>query len=115
MKEHLAGRKSGVYDVASVHYWRKVIGGSICLFHKDKLIVGEGKLVDGLLPYSGGETSPETGTRYASELHFDHSSIRVYGRYLSFEEAEKLLGKGLTWRGVQKLTPDDYALIQKAT
>ncbi len=111
--EDLAGSEKGVYDVASAYYWRKIISGSVCLFHKDKLIVGEGRLVDSLLPYSGGETSPETGIRYAGEIHFDPTSIRVFGKHLSFAAVEKLLGKRLTWRSIQKLTSGDYDLIQK--
>ena len=76
------------------------------------MIVGEGKLIGGLMPYSGKETSPQTGNRYAGVVNFDPASIKVYKKPIAFSEAEKLLGKKLTFRGIQRLTVKDYNLIQ---
>ena len=107
-------RHDGEYAVASDHYWRNVIPGSICLFQKKKTIVGEGKMIGGLLPYAGTAVSPETGRRYAGMVNFDPDSIEVYDKSISFDEVERLLGKTLTFRGIQKLTRKDYEIIHKA-
>jgi len=104
--------QGGVYHVASAHYWRNVVPGSVCLFHKDKQIVGEAKLVEGYKPYHGKEISPVTGKPYTGTVRFDTASVRVYKRPLSFSEAEGLLGKTLTWRAIQRLTVQDYAKIK---
>lgn len=106
--------RDGEYAVASDHYWRNVISGSICLFHKDKTIVGDGKMLGGLMPYPGKKVSPQTGRRYAGIVHFDPASIKVYERPITFSEAEKLLGKGLTFHGIQRLTQEDLVMIRKA-
>ena len=106
---------NGEYAVASQHYWRNVIPDSTCLFQKKKTIVGEGKMVGGVVSYSGIEISPQTGRRYAGMVHFDPTSIKVYKKPISFAEAEKLLGKTLTFRGMQKLTAKDYEIIHKAS
>jgi hypothetical protein len=113
--EDLRNRLNGEYLVASPHYWRNVVPGSICLFHKNKMIVGEGKLVGGLIPYHGGEVSPQTGKLYAGVVHFDSASITLYKEPISFSTAEKLLGKTLTFRGIQRLTQKDYDRIQHAS
>jgi hypothetical protein len=107
--------KDGKYLVASPHYWRNIVPGSTCMFHKDKLIIGEAKMVVGLMPYHGSETSPQTMRVYAGVVHFDPASIKVYATPVSFSEAEKLLGKTLTWRAVQRLTWEDYSRIRKAS
>ncbi len=107
--------KNGEYLVASPHYWRNIVPGSTCMFHKDKLIVGEAKMVGGLMPYPGSETSPKTMRVYAGVVHFDMTSIEVYATSVSFSEAEKLLGKTLGWRAVQGLTWEDYSRIRKAS
>lgn len=106
--------RDGVYLVASTHYWRNVTPDSVCLLHKDKLIVGEGRLNGGLQQYRGRKTSPVTGAVFAGELDFDPASIRVYPKPVSFEQTERLLGKTLTWRGLQRLTTEDYARIRTA-
>lgn len=106
--------KDGIYAVATQYYWRNVIPESTCLFQKKKTIVGEGKMLGGVLPYSGKDISPQTSRRYAGEVHFDPASIKVYKKSISFTEAESLLGKTLTFRGMQKLTLKDYEIIHKA-
>ncbi len=106
---------NGEYAVASQYYWRNVIPDSTCLFQKKKTIVGEGKMVGGVVSYSGIGISPQTGRRYAGMVHFDPVSIKVYKKPISFAEAEKLLGKTLTFRGMQKLTLKDYEIIHKAS
>lgn len=103
--------RDGLYAVASSHYWRNVIPDSMCLFQKDKTVVGEGKMLGGLMPYSGTEVSPETGRLYAGVVHFDPTSIKVYEAPISFVALEKLLGKTLTFRGIQRLTRKDYEII----
>jgi hypothetical protein len=105
----------GEYAVASQYYWRNVIPDSTCLFQKKKTIVGEGKMVGGLVSYSGIGISPLTGRRYAGMVHFASTSIKVYKKPISFTEAEKLLGKTLTFRGMQKLTAKDYEIIHRAS
>jgi len=107
--------KDGIYAVATQYYWRNVIPGSTCIFQKKKTIVGEGKMLGGVESYSGIEISPQTGRLYAGEVHFDPASIQVYKKPLSFIEAEKLLGHGLTFRGMQKLTLRDYETIHKVS
>jgi hypothetical protein len=111
MRDYL-GKNGGEYNVASAHYWRNVVPCSVCLFHKNKKIVGEARLVEGLKPYTGEEKSPVTGKPYAGTVRFDPASVRVYQRPLSFSEAEGLLGKPLTWRAIQRLTLQDYTKIQ---
>jgi hypothetical protein len=116
LKKWLSGElsKNGKYSVASSHYWANVIPDSICLFHKNKTIVGEGKMIGRLMVYIGNEVSPDTGIRYAGEVHFEPASINVYAKPIPFKEVEKLLCKKLTFRGIQKLTQKDYAIIHKA-
>jgi hypothetical protein len=113
--EDLARRPEGENYVASPYYWRNVVPGSICLFHKDKMIVGEGKLVGGLMPYYGSEVSPQTGKLYAGVVHFDPDSIKVYERPISFSTAETLLGKPLSFQAIQRLTRKDYDRIKEAS
>lgn len=107
--------RNGEYLVASSHYWRNVIPGSVCLFHKDKCIVGEGKMLGGLMSYTGVEISPRTGRRYAGVVRFDPASIEIYKKPIAFVVAEGLLGKTLTFRGVQKLTLKDYKMLRRAS
>ena len=116
LREWLSDRLAwdGEYDVASQHYWKNVLSDSICIFHKDKTIVGEGKMLGGLKPYLGTDVSPETGRPYAGTVYFKPSSVKVYEKPISFAAAEKLLGKNLTFRGVQKLTKKDYDIIHEA-
>lgn len=106
--------ENGIYSVASSHYWANVNPDSICLFHKNKTIVGEGKMIGRLMAYTGNEVSPDTGIRYAGEVHFDPVSIKVYANPIPFTKVEKLLGKGLTFRGIQRLTQKDYEAILRA-
>lgn len=105
----------GEYAVASQYYWRNVVPGSTCLFQKKKTIVGEGKMLGGVESYTGTGISPQTGRRYAGIVRFDPATVEVYEKPISFDEAEKLLGKTLTFRGMQKLTAKDYEIIHKAS
>lgn len=107
--------KGGEYLVASQHYWRNVLPDSLCLFQKKKTIVGEGKMLGGLMPYSGMEVSPLTGRRYAGVVHFDPVSIKFYKKPISFRMAETLLGKPLSFRAIQRLTRKDYDKINEAS
>lgn len=108
----LKKNRNGEYLVASLHYWRNVIPGSICLFHKNKNIVGEGKMLGGLVsPYPGTEVSPQTSRRYAGVVHF--ASIMVYDKPIPFGAAEKLLGKTFSFQAIQKLTSKDYEMLQQ--
>jgi len=66
------------------------------------------------MPYHGSEISPNTDRRYAGVVHFALASIEVYDKGIPFIAAEKLLGKTLTWRGMQKLTLKDYEMLHKA-
>lgn len=102
----------GIYHVASTHFWRNVPSNSILLFHKSKLIIGEGQLEDRLQPYAGTEVSDVTGKRYEGQLVFDTNSIKVYSHSVTFADAETILGKTLTYRGKQQLTWDDYKNLQ---
>lgn len=102
----------GIYAVASTHFWRNVPSDSILLFHKSKLIVGEGQLEDRLQPYTGTEVSPVTGKRYEGQLVFDTDSIKVYSHSVTFADAETILGKTLTYRGKQQLNWEDYKKLQ---
>ncbi len=113
--EDLRNRPNGEYLVASSYYWRNVVPESICVFHKDKMIVGEGKLVGGLMPYHGGKVSPRTGKLYAGVVHFEPASVKVYKRPIAFSEAEKLLGKKLSFQAVQRLSREDHAKIRDAS
>ena len=106
--------KDGEYDVASDHYWKNVLPDSTCLFQKDKTILGEGKMLGDLKPYRGTDVSPETGSPYAGTVYFDPTSILVYDKPISFAATEKLLGKTLTFRGIQKLMKKDYEIIHEA-
>lgn len=107
--------RDGEYAVASDHFWRNVIPGSICLFHKDKTLIGEGKMNGGLMPYLGKEVSPVTSRVYAGMVHFDPSSIKVYREPVSFVAAERMLGEKLTFQGIQRLTRKEYEILRKAS
>ena len=115
LREDLMKRINGEYLVASSYYWRNVVPDSVCYFHKNKKIVGEGRLSGGLEPYNGPEISPQTNRRYAGVVHFDPTSIDVYKNPILFSQVEKLLGKTLTFRGVQRLTLKDYNKIRPFT
>ena len=116
LEDHLANPadRDGVYLVASAHYWRNIPAGSVCLFHKDKQIVGESELLQGLHPCSISETSPATGQPYEGQVRFDRNTVRRYGPFLPFAQVEAILGKSLTYRGVQRLTWEDYQKVRPA-
>lgn len=101
------------YLAASDHFWKNVQADSICLFHKDKCIVGEGKMNGKIEPYDGKEISKMTKRRYPGEVEFIPDTIRLYKRPIPFAEAEKALGrkKHLAHRGMPKLSMADYLTI----
>lgn len=101
------------YLAASDHFWKNVQADSICLFHKDKCIVGEGKMDGRMKPYDGKEISDMTKRQYAGEVEFIPDTIRLYKRPIPFAEAEKALGKKkhLACRGMPKLSMADYSII----
>jgi hypothetical protein len=106
--------KDGIYAFASLHFWKNVIPNSICIFQKDKTIVGEAEMDGGISSYEGTESSPATDKPYAGCVHFIIKSIDVYLKPLSFNDAERLLGKTLTHQGMQRLTRRDYEVIHEA-
>jgi hypothetical protein len=116
LKEFLSRdlKKDGIYAFASLHFWQNVIANSICIFQKDKTIVGEAEMDGGIKSYLGKETSPVTDRPYAGCVQFKLNSIIPYPKPLSFNDAERLLGKKLTSQGIQKLTRRDYEKIHEA-
>lgn len=110
----MQGRQGkGSYLAASGHYWRNVPVGSVCLFHKDKVIVGEGRVADSFRPCAIPEFCEVTGRPYEGEIRFDPNSLRVYKTFIPFAAAQTLLGKPLSHRGKQGLTSQDYAKIRE--
>ncbi len=103
---------SVVYLATTDHFWRNK-ADSVCLFHKKRHIVGEGKMNGKIRPYKGTKTSPVTGKPYAGEIDFIPNTIRLYKRPILFAEAEKALGreKHLAQRGMPKLNMADYSTI----
>lgn len=99
------------YLAASDHFWKNVEADSICLFHKDKCIVGEAQMKGKIKLYAGPETSPVTKRQYAGEVDFLPNTIKLYKRPIPFAEAEAALRKKLAWMGMQKLSVGDYKKI----
>ena len=104
----LKTRKVGVYHVANRRSWQNIGAGTLCLFHKSKQIVGEGLVKTGVQPYQGGDVSPATGRPYQGVVEFDPDSLKVYAPPISFNQAEQMLGKKLTYRGNQRITWAEY-------
>ena len=100
------------YLAASDRFWKNVQADSICLFHKDKCIVGEGKM-NGKTKYAGTEKSPVTKRPYALEIDFIPETIKLYKRPVRFAEVEAALGLGkpLGWRVIQSLNMAGYSTV----
>jgi hypothetical protein len=71
----------GVYRVVTMRRYC-IPPGSVCLFMKDKEIVGEGEVKESLQKYEGKEISPTTEKPYEGTIIFEPSSLRRYARPL---------------------------------
>ncbi len=100
-------KKDGVYLIASVSKVKGLAAGSICLFMKDKKIVGEAT-VKAVKTYSGKEKSPATGKLYEGVINFAPTSVRRYVSPLGLTAIENLTGKTLSFRSGGNLLWVDY-------
>lgn len=102
-------KSDGKYALATVKTKHKVLGrGSICLFMKSKVIVGEGKLSDPVRKYRGKEISPVTGKPYEGMLVFEPFSLRRYVHPLDLTTIHKVAGKNISFRSGGNLTWEQY-------
>lgn len=101
------------YLAASDRFWKNVQADSVCLFHKSRCIVGEGKMNGKAKDYHGKEISDVTKRRFAREVEFIPATIRLYKRPVRFAEVEAALGrkKHLACQGMPKLSMADYSII----
>jgi hypothetical protein len=114
LREVLPTQRAGKYYVARAKSWGTIPPGSICAFHKQKRIVGDGVLARDFRYGESSEISPVTGQslRYEGWVMFDPKTIRTFDNPIQFSEAEDVvIGRGLTWRSIQPLTRDEYAQI----
>lgn len=100
--------QGGVYLVPTMSRRRGIPPGSVCLFMKDKKIVGEGVVKESVQKYEGKEISPATGKPFEGMISFEPSSLRRYVRPLELELVQQLSGRKLTPRFLHSLTWDDY-------
>lgn len=101
-------KEDGVYLIASVSKVKGLGAGSICLFMKDKKIVGEA-IVKAVEPYFGKEKSPVTGKLYEGAINFAPSSVRRYVSPLGLTTIENLTGKTLSFRSGGNLLWVEYS------
>jgi hypothetical protein len=115
LKRWLYGRlhteSFGKYQVARAKSWEAIPAGSICVFHKQKLLVGDAVLSQGLKREDSSEVSPDTGRPYEGWVKFNLGSVRTLDLPIPFQEAQVAAGRGLTWRSIQRLKRDEYARI----
>jgi hypothetical protein len=107
----LAQDRQGRYNVARAVKYRRITSGSMVLFHKDRQIVGEGRVAEGLGPYSGDDQSPNTEEAYEGTITFDPQSLRLILPTITFEEAQERAGVKINQRTVQKISWDEYELM----
>jgi len=100
-------KKDGIYLIASTSRVRDLRRGSICLFMKDKKVLGEG-LVKDFDPYVGKERSPATEKPYEGVITFTPSSLRRYVRPLGLDEIKRLTGKSIGFRSGGRLDCVQY-------
>jgi hypothetical protein len=89
--------KDGVYLIASGSKVKDLGAGSICLFMKDKKIIGEA-IVKEVKPYSGKQQSPVTAKLYERTIYFAPSSVRRYVNPLGFTNIANITGRTLSYR-----------------
>jgi hypothetical protein len=100
-------KKDGTYLIASSKKVKGLGPGSICLFMKDKKIVGEA-VVKKVEPYSGEEKSPVTGKPYEGVISFAPSSVRRLVNPLELSTIQHLTGKRLSFRSGGNLLWVEY-------
>ncbi|MEK7682137.1 MAG: hypothetical protein AAB369_04850, partial [Chloroflexota bacterium] len=97
MRDVLTRGEKYRYLAAGDRFWKNVQADSICLFHKNKHIVGEGKMNGKAKPYvvrdGVTEICPVTERPYAREVYFNPATIRQYKRTIPLAEAEKAHGR----------------------
>jgi len=103
--------RGGEYQVVRVSRRYEMPPGSVCLFMKDRKVVGEGVVKESLRRHEGKEISPTTGKPYEGAMIFEPSSLRRYVRPLELDLIQQISGKNLTPRFVQTLGWDDYGRL----
>lgn len=106
----LRAERAGRYYVASGSGWSRIPPGATCAFHKDKLLVGDAVVEQGL-QYGESDLSPATGRPYVGSVTFRPESIRTFDPPIPFDEAAAAADKGLTWRAIQELTRSEYEQV----
>lgn len=102
-------KRDGRYLIATIGTRHKALyPGSICLFMKNKKIVGEGILKDFVQKYTGSQVSPNTGKPYEGILVFEPTSLRRYARFLELAEIYKATGKNINFMSGGDLTWEQY-------
>src|SRR6266480_1090648 len=102
-------RDNGKYQVMSDRVWRGIRPGAICVFHKDKFIVGHAQIKLGL--QYGNSGLSRTGVPYVGWVTFDPESVCTFSSPIRFEDAGLAAGMRLSWRGPQKLNEAQYERI----
>ncbi len=104
-------KSDGRYAIATIHpMYKSLCAGSICLFMKNRKIVGEGILKNSVKSYTGTEKSPVTGKLYEGLLVFEPSSLRRYSHYLELDTIYKLTDKKINFRSGGILSWEDYGI-----
>ena len=103
--------QGGVYHVVTMSSRYRIPSGSVCLFMKDKKIVGEGIVKESVQKYGGKEISPTSGKPYEGMITFEPSSLRRYVHPLELDFVQRLSGKKLTARFLHTLEWDDYGRL----
>ena len=103
--------QGGVYLVPTMSRRRGIPPGSLCLFMKDKKIVGEGIVKESVQKYEGKEISPATGKPFEGMIIFEPSSLRRYVSPLELDLVQQLSGRKLTPRFLHSLGWDDYGKL----
>ena len=102
-------KHDGKYLIATISTKHKALcPGSICLFMKNKKIVGEGILKDFVQKYTSSEVSPVTLKPYDGILVFEPTSLRRYTRFLELAEIYEATGKNISFRSGGNLAWEQY-------
>jgi len=103
--------RGGQYHVVTMSRRYEMCPGSVCLFMKDKRIVGEGVVKESIRKYEGNEISPTTGRVYEGTIIFEPSSLRRYARPLELDLVQQVSRRRITPRFVQSLGWADYGRL----
>jgi hypothetical protein len=112
LRETLVDR-DGRYRVVTASRYTSPKSGDIVLFQKDRQVVGEARIKEGLRRYEQPERV--AGHKYQGYITFDPDTVRVYEKTISFDEVEEKSGIKLISRAVQGIDSKAYKAIMGAT